>query len=134
MNKNGASVSPWSTPVVISKSSDVPSVVTTLALVLVYIDLIPISSRGGIPYAFRILHIYFRRIESNAFLKSENVITAGRLFFRTSSRMRCKAEIWLTVDLPCRKPFWLNRRWHSMGVRMRLSIGGGSGIMNNDYQ
>ena len=59
MNKNGASVSPWSTPVVISKSSDVPSVVTTLALVLVYIDLIPISSRGGIPYAFRILQHLF---------------------------------------------------------------------------
>ena len=92
MDKNGASVSPWSTPVVISNSSDVPSVVTTLALVLVYIDLMAISSRDGIPYAFRILNISFRWIELNAFLKSKNVITAGRLFFRTSSRMRRKAD------------------------------------------
>ena len=33
MNKNGASVSPWSTPVVNSNPSGVSSAVTTLALV-----------------------------------------------------------------------------------------------------
>ena len=93
MNKNEANVFPWSTPVVISNSSDIPSVVTTLALVLVYIDLMAISSRDGIPYTFRILNILFHWIELNAFVKSKNVITAERLFFRTSPRMRRKAKV-----------------------------------------
>ena len=114
-----ASVSPWSTPVVISTdSSDVPSAETTLALVLLYIILKATSSLGGMPCAFRILNISFRWIESTAFLKSKNVIIAERLFFRASSRMRRKDR----GSIPPRNPFWLNRRWGLMGARMRLSI------------
>ena len=74
----GARVSPCSTPARISKRSDSPSGEMTFALVPSYIiSLITDTIRFGMPYAARIFSILPRCTQSNAFLKSMNVRTAG---------------------------------------------------------
>ena len=76
----------------------------------------------GTPYAFKILIILPRWIQSKAFLKSMKVSTTDRLFFLTSSMILRRARICANVDLFSLKPFWLNLSLGSMAVLIRLSM------------
>ena len=67
-NRKGAKVSPCRTPAMMSNQSVSPSVIMTLALVLLYIELMAHNKSGGTPKASNIQIIFPLRIESKAFL------------------------------------------------------------------
>ena len=62
------------------------------------------------PVSLRIFTIMPLFIESKSFLKSMKQMTSARLFFFTSSMILLKARIWVKLDLPFLKPFWLDKK------------------------
>uniref|UniRef100_A0A1I8GKI0 Sema domain-containing protein n=1 Tax=Macrostomum lignano TaxID=282301 RepID=A0A1I8GKI0_9PLAT len=87
-NRNGARVSPWSTPENVSKESDRPSGVITAALVAQYNAIMAEISCSGIAAL---------ATESNAFMKSMKTTIRSNWRVRASSMIRRRARICATM-------------------------------------
>ena len=86
MNKKGASVSPCSTSVVISKKGVLPSGNLTMDRVFLYRIIIAFTLSEGRPYLIRTIFIISRFMVSKALEKSMKSSVRGRfLSFKPSS-------------------------------------------------
>ena len=88
MNRKGARVSPWGTPVVISKNNVSPSGDLTIERVFLYSIIITLIISVGITYSCSINSILFQFIELNAFQMFMNCSVIGSFFYFTPSSMR----------------------------------------------
>uniref|UniRef100_A0A1I8J0R6 CIA30 domain-containing protein n=1 Tax=Macrostomum lignano TaxID=282301 RepID=A0A1I8J0R6_9PLAT len=113
INRNGASVSPWSTPEDVSKKSDRPSGVETAAVVPWYSAMTAEISSSGTLYARSTSGSASLTTESKAFLKSTKIRIRVNWRMRASSMTRRRARICVTVPRWGRNPFCSGRRYGS---------------------
>ena len=98
MNKKGASVSPCSTPVVISKKGVSPSGDLTMDRVFLYRIIIAFTVSEGRPYLIKTIFIISRFMVSKALEKSMKSSVRGRFLSFTPSSIRRIVRICPVVD------------------------------------